>query len=54
MSLSTHLAELNEKHKMLDRRIADQLAKPSTDDLEIQRLKREKLKIKDRISQIKT
>jgi len=54
MSLSTHLAELAEKHKLLDRRIAEQMAKPSTDELEIRRLKREKLKIKDKISQIKT
>jgi len=54
MSLQTHLAELTEKHKLLDRRIAEQITKPSTDELELRRLKREKLKIKDRISQIKT
>ena len=54
MSLSTHLAELNEKHKLLDRRIAEQVAKPSVDDVEIRRLKQEKLKLKDRINQLKT
>ena len=54
MSLSTHLAELTEKHKLLDRRIAEQITKPSTDDAEIRRLKQEKLKLKDRINQLKT
>ena len=54
MSLSTHLAELTEKHKLLDRRIEETMAQPSTDELEIRRLKREKLKLKDRISELKT
>jgi hypothetical protein len=54
MSLSTHLAELTEKHKLLERRIAETMAKPSTDELEIRRLKREKLKIKDRITELKS
>jgi hypothetical protein len=54
MSLSTHLAELSEKHKSLERRIAEQTARPSTDELEIRRLKREKLKLKDRITELKT
>ena len=54
MSLQTHLAELSDKHKKLDLKIAEQLAQPSVNDAEIARLKREKLKIKDRISQIRT
>lgn len=54
MSLSTHLSELTEKHKLLERKIAESLARPSTDDLEILRLKREKLKLKDRITELKS
>ena len=54
MSLSTHLAELSEKHKLLERRIAEKMASPSTDELEIRRLKREKLKLKDRITELRT
>ena len=54
MSLSTHLSELTEKHKLLERRIAESLARPSTDELEIRRLKREKLKLKDRINELKS
>ncbi len=52
MSLSTHLSELSEKHKLLERRIAEKMARPSTDELEIRRLKREKLKLKDRITEL--
>lgn len=52
MSLSTHLSELSEKHKLLERRIAEKLKLPSTDELEIRRLKREKLKLKDRITEL--
>lgn len=54
MSLSTHLSELTEKHKLLERKIAETLARPSKDDLEIVRLKREKLKLKDRITELKS
>lgn len=54
MSLSTHLSELNEKHKLLERKIAESLARPSADELEIGRLKREKLKLKDRINELKS
>lgn len=54
MSLSTHLSELSEKHKLLERRIAEKRAHPSVDDLELIKLKREKLKIKDRIAELKS
>lgn len=54
MSLSTHLAELSEKHKSLERKIAEQIARPNADELELMRLKREKLKLKDRMTELKT
>ncbi len=53
MSLSTHLAELSQKHKLLERQISETIAHPSADDLELRRLKREKLKLKDRIEKLK-
>ncbi|MGH6801438.1 MAG: YdcH family protein [Methylocella sp.] len=49
MSLAAHLAELSEKHKLLERRIAEELARPASSDLEITRMKREKLKLKEEI-----
>jgi len=53
MSLNAHLAELSEKHKLLDRRIEEELSRPSTSDVEITRLKLEKLKLKDEISRLR-
>ena len=53
MSLNAHLAELSEKHRSLERKISEALARPSSDDAEIRRLKQEKLKLKDEISRLK-
>ena len=47
MTLAGHLAELSEKHRSLELKIQEELARPSADDLQINRLKKEKLKIKD-------
>ena len=43
MSLAAHLAELAQKHRVLDRRIEQELSRPATTDFEINRLKLEKL-----------
>lgn len=52
MSLSAHLAELSEKHRLLERKIEEALNHPSTDDVEISQMKREKLKLKDEITRL--
>lgn len=52
MSLTAHLAELSEKHKLLERRIAEEASRPGSDDMEIRRLKQEKLKLKEQISRL--
>ncbi len=49
MALSAHLQELSEKHRQLERRIEEEIARPGSDDLEIRRMKQEKLKLKDEI-----
>lgn len=54
MSLAAHLAELSEKHKLLERRIEEELARPGSDDLEITRMKREKLRLKEEIAKLQT
>lgn len=54
MSLASHLAELERKHGDLEREIDEAMAHPSYDDLEIARLKRRKLAIKDEIEKLKT
>ena len=49
MALAAHIAELAEKHKLLERRIEAEVSRPGSDDQEIYRLKLEKLKLKDEI-----
>ncbi|HRD76419.1 MAG TPA: YdcH family protein [Hyphomicrobiaceae bacterium] len=52
MSLPAHLAELSEKHRLLERRIEEEMARPSSDLSKVQRLKMEKLKLKDEIARL--
>lgn len=52
MALSAHLQELSERHRQLERRIQEEMARPGSDDLEIRRMKQEKLKLKDEISRL--
>ena len=52
MSLASHLAELQRKHGDLDRQLDEAMSHPSADDLEIARLKRRKLAIKDQIERL--
>jgi hypothetical protein len=54
MSVTAHLAELTEKHKLLEKRIEEELCRPAADPLKITRLKREKLKLKDQIVKLET
>src|SRR4029078_11776631 len=49
MALAAHIAELAEKHRNLERKIEAEVARPGSDDIEIHRLKLEKLKLKDEI-----
>lgn len=44
-----HIAALKEKHRNLDEEIAKTQAQPSSDPLEITRMKREKLALKEEI-----
>ena len=52
MALSGHLQELSQRHSALKRQIEEEIARPGSDDLEIRRLKQEKLKIKDEIARL--
>ncbi len=53
MSLAAHLAELSEKHKSLERRIEQEMARPSSSELEIKKMKIEKLRLKEQIDTLK-
>ena len=47
MALDARLEELSEKHRALDRKIEEELARPTSDDLKIAEWKRQKLRLKD-------
>jgi hypothetical protein len=54
MSTESQLAELEQRHRNLEREIEDAEAHPSTDTLELSQLKRKKLLLKDEIARLKT
>jgi hypothetical protein len=52
MALAAHLVELSEKHRLLERKIEEEMSHPSSDTLKIAELKRQKLKLKDEITRL--
>lgn len=52
MARSAYLSELAEKHKVLDRRISEELARPAADAAQIAKLKLQKLKLKDQMAKL--
>ncbi len=52
MAESTHLAELEQRHRMLEAELAEALQHPSTDDYKLSELKRRKLRVKDEIARL--
>jgi hypothetical protein len=54
MTTSTQLAELEQRHRMLEDEIAEALLHPSTDDFKLTELKRRKLQLKDQIARLRS
>lgn len=50
MSLQSHLVELRRKHEVLSARIEEESRHPGSDDLTINALKKEKLRLKEEIA----
>lgn len=53
MSLQTHLVELEKKHKALENALASAMAHPSASDVELAKMKRKKLQLKDEIAKLR-
>jgi hypothetical protein len=53
MKIESHIAELEEKHHRLETEIQDELQHPGHDTLHLTELKREKLRIKDRLERLR-
>lgn len=52
MNLGSHLTELQKKHEMLSQQIEAEQRRPGSDDLDIRKLKVEKLRLKEEIAKI--
>jgi hypothetical protein len=52
MTVAAHLAELSEKHRLLDVKIQEELARPAADENRISQWKREKLRLKDEMTKL--
>lgn len=53
MAVDARIRELTARHHDLDDLIASELQSPSSDDLKIQTLKRQKLRLKEEIEQLR-
>jgi hypothetical protein len=54
MALDAHIEELSGKHRALDKQIQEEMTKPSSDDIRIAELKRQKLLLKDRMTRLRS
>jgi hypothetical protein len=52
MSLAADLARLSEKHRLLELKIREEMARPGADETRIGQWKREKLKLKDQMAML--
>ena len=52
MSVGSHLTELSEKHRTLERKIAEEMSRPAADIAKISQWKHEKLRLKDEIERL--
>ena len=53
MSMQSHLAELERRHKALEKEIETEFVRKSADGVRIAELKRKKLSLKDEITRLK-
>jgi len=53
MTPDARLEELSEKHRALDQKIEEEMARLTADDLKIAEWKRQKLRLKDEIERLK-
>ncbi len=54
MALESRIRELDSRHRVLDHTIRSQTLHPSVDDLEINILKKQKLKIKEELAALRS
>lgn len=53
MALDARIRELDNRHQTLDRLIEDELRRPASDDIRLKELKRQKLRLKEEIENLR-
>ncbi len=53
MALEARIRELGSRHQSLEQAIQDELKRPSADDLRLKELKRQKLRLKEEIENLR-
>lgn len=53
MPLGSHIAQLEQRHRELEAELDEVMRHPSANDMEVAEIKRQKLMIKDRITELK-
>ena len=54
MALEARIRELGSRHQSLEAEIQDELRRPASDDLKLQELKRQKLKLKEEMESLRS
>ncbi|MFN9849917.1 YdcH family protein [Phenylobacterium sp.] len=54
MALEARIRELGSRHQSLETAIQDELRRPSSDDLRLRELKRQKLRLKEEIETLRS
>ena len=54
MSLSSHLEQLKKKHQHLSEHVESMQRSPASDDIELAKLKKQKLMLKEEITRLST
>ena len=54
MAVEAHLAEIQTRHRALEKKIEEVRSHPSADPLELRRMKQEKLRLKDEMFRLQS
>jgi hypothetical protein len=54
MALEARIRELGSRHQTLEAQIEDEMSRPYADDLKVQKLKKEKLRLKEEIESLRS
>jgi hypothetical protein len=54
MAIEARIRELGQRHQTLERAIEDEMSRPAADELRLQELKRQKLRLKEELESLRT